>query len=110
MIELEQIKYELPDLQGKLVEASEALDLTGLKRKLEEINDKTQQQSFWDDHENAQKVMKEKKSLENKIGEYEAIATAIEDIEVMIEMAEEMEDESMIPEIQEAFDKAGQDM
>lgn len=110
MIELEQIKYELPELQDKLVEASEALDLTGLKKKLKDINDKTQQQSFWDDHENAQKVMKEKKSLENKIDEYESIATTIEDIEVMIEMAEEMEDESMIPEIQEAFEKAGEEM
>jgi len=85
-------------------------DLDGLKGKLKELDEKTHQQSFWDDHENAQKVMKEKKSVETKIEEYETLETAIEDIDVMIELAEEMEDESMIPEIQEAFEKAGEDL
>ena len=55
MIELEQIKYELPDLKSKLAEAADALDLSGLKDKLENINKQTQEQSFWDDHENARK-------------------------------------------------------
>ena len=45
-------------------------DLAGLKGKLKELDEQTHQQSFWDDHENAQKVMKEKKSLENKIDNF----------------------------------------
>lgn len=85
-------------------------DLDGLKGKLAELDNQTQQQSFWDDHENAQKVMKEKKSVENKIEEYETLATSIEDIEVMIELAEEMEDESMIPEIQAAYKTAQEEL
>lgn len=85
-------------------------DLAGLKGKLAELDKQTQQQSFWDDHENAQKVMKEKKSVENKIEEYENLATSIEDIEVMIELAEEMEDESMISEIQVAYKTAQEEL
>ena len=85
-------------------------DLAGLKGKLKDFDEQSHRPGFWDDHENAQKVMKEKKSVENKIEEYETLATAIEDIEVMMELAEEMEDESMIPEISEAYDKACEDV
>ena len=37
------------------------------------------------------------KLVKLKIEEYETLATEIEDIDVMIELAMEMEDESMIP-------------
>lgn len=78
-------------------------DLAGLKGKLKELDEQSQTAGFWDDHENAQKVMKEKKSVENKIEEYENLASSIDDIDVMIELAEEENDESMVPEIQDAY-------
>ena len=66
-------------------------DLAGLRNKLEEINRKTEEEGFWNDQERAQKLLKEKKSLENTIGGYEKLISALGDIEVMIEMAEECE-------------------
>ena len=48
---------------------------------------------FWDDPESAQKVMKEKKSIEDKLGELDRLNTSLEDLKVMIEMAEEADDE-----------------
>lgn len=51
----------------------------------------TQIEGFWDDHEAAQKLLKEKKSIENKVNAYRELEQSIEDIEVLIEMAEESE-------------------
>ncbi len=57
---------------------------------------------FWDDHEEAQKVLKEKKMLETKIEEFESLVSSFEDLETLIELAEEEDDESLLPEIEEA--------
>lgn len=86
-------------------------DLAGLESRLEEIEIKTQIDGFWDDHEAAQKLLKEKKSVENKVNGYNDLLQTIEDIEVLIEMAEEGEADStgeeiaqMEEEVKEAYE------
>lgn len=69
-------------------------DLANLENRLEEIEIKTQVEGFWDNREAAQKLLKEKKSLENKINSYKSLKQDLEDIEVLIEMAEESETDS----------------
>lgn len=59
---------------------------------------------FWDDVDESQKVMKELKGLKGTIEDFESIKTSYEDIETLIEMAEEEADEELLPEIQEASD------
>ncbi len=81
-------------------------DLAGLKGRIEKLDEETQKSGFWDDHENAQKVMKEKKSIENRIREYEELEGELEDIEVLLSLAEEEEEASMEAEIADAFEEA----
>jgi peptide chain release factor 2 len=78
-------------------------DLAGLRRRIDEIEQISQQEGFWDDHEGAQKLLKEKKRLDSRVAEYEGLRRALEDVGVLIEMAQEEEEESMIPEIQQAY-------
>lgn len=78
-------------------------DLAGLENQLKKLDEETQKSGFWDDHENAQKTMKEKKSIENKIEEFNRIKGELEDLEVLISLAEEAEDHSMAEEIAESF-------
>lgn len=66
-------------------------DLAGLEKRLVEINKEIEADGFWDSPEKAQKLLKEKKSLENKTSEYKKLETALDDIEVLIQMAEESE-------------------
>ena len=66
-------------------------DLARLENRLSEMETETQIEGFWDDHEAAQKLLKEKKSIENKVNAYRELEQSIEDIEVLIEMAEESE-------------------
>lgn len=79
-------------------------DLAGLKEHLQELNKKTEEEGFWDDHEQAQKLLKEKKRVETKISEFGTMETGLEDIEVLIELAMEEDEASMVPEIQKNYD------
>ncbi len=79
-------------------------DVVGLTEKLNEFNKTTEEEGFWDDHEKAQKLLKEKKSFESKIDEYEELKREFEDIGILIDLAQEEEDQSMVAEIQKAFE------
>ena len=80
-------------------------DVAGLTERLNQINKTTEEDGFWDDHENAQKLLKEKKSVESKIEEYETLKKEFEDIGILIDLAQEEEDASMVPEIQKAYEE-----
>jgi len=79
-------------------------DIAGLTENLSEINKKTEVDDFWDDHENAQKLLKEKKIIETKINEYKRLSTEFEDIGVLIDLASEEGDQSIVSEIQKAYE------
>ena len=85
-------------------------DQAGLDKRLKEINRRVEAEGFWEDHENAQKVLKEKKSIEVKLQEFRNLETSFSDVEVLIELAEEAEDESLIPEIEESYRKLSKDI
>ena len=73
-------------------------DPAGLKEKLTSIEEEMNKPGFWDDPESAQKYMKEKKSIEGKLGELDHLGSQLEDLEVLVEMAEEEPDESLTEE------------
>ena len=60
---------------------------------------------FWDDHESAQKLLKEKKAIENKLSEYRDLVQELEDIDTMIDLAEEAGDESVVAEIEDMYQR-----
>lgn len=73
-------------------------DPEGLKGELAKIDKKINEEGFWDDQEEARKVMKEKKSIEDKLDELEKLNSKMDDLEVLIEMAEEDGDEELLRE------------
>lgn len=78
-------------------------DLAGLNNKLEEINGQIEAEDFWNDHEAAQAVLKEKKQIETKVSEFKALEEAYSDVETLIELAEEEADEEMAEEAEAAY-------
>ncbi len=69
------------------------------------MENKIHEADFWDNHESAQKILKEKKSLEDKLDELKSLEDGLSDINVMIEMAEESESREFCKEIEESFDE-----
>ena len=56
---------------------------------IELLEGKLEQPGFWEQVEESQRVMKELKSLKGTIEQFDTIKTQFEDIETLIEMAEE---------------------
>lgn len=62
-----------------------------------------EQPGFWDDLENSQTIMKELKNLKDTIARYKKIEMQYEDVETLIELGYEENDESLIPEVEQAL-------
>ena len=80
-------------------------DPASLEKQLKLLNGKTEAEGFWDDQEAARKLMKEKKTLENKLEEYSRLGRDLEDMEILISLAEEEEDEDAAKDIEAAYEK-----
>jgi peptide chain release factor 2 len=63
-----------------------------------------EQPGFWDDADKAQNLMRELKNLKDTIDEYAHLKMRYEDVQTLIQMGYEENDESLIPEIEEALD------
>lgn len=59
---------------------------------------------FWNDVERSNEVMKTVKNLKDTLAAYDAVAEEYEELGVLVEMADEENDSSLIPEISELFD------
>lgn len=68
---------------------------------MEELEKKIEEPGFWDNADVSQQIMKELKGLKDILEKAEGLATGFEDIGLLIEMAYEEEDASLIPEIEE---------
>ncbi len=90
-----EIHKQFIDAKERLENLADALDLDGRRKKIESINEKINDPDFWNDPNEAQKVMQEKKNIETKVVRYETLAEKVDDIDVMFELysEEELEDE-----------------
>ena len=103
MIQYDEIRYKLNDLKPQLEELRVSLALDDAEATIAELQQKAQAADFWDDPENSQKILQKIKQLQDKIARYNSLAGLYEDTLTMIEMADEMEDESLLPEISSDF-------
>ena len=77
-------------------------DLANKSKRIEELEREMEAPDFWNQTEISQQKMKTLKSLKDDIETYHNLETHYEDIETLIMMAEEENDASLIPEIEEA--------
>lgn len=84
-------------------------DPASLKEKIENLNEESMQDGFWDNQEKAQTILKNKKALEAELKEFEELKTGIEDLGVLVELYEVEEDASIELEIEELLIKMESD-
>lgn len=80
-------------------------NLDRLKLKVDELERKQLEPGFWDDPDKSQKIVQEAGAMKRRLDEFKAMETAYEDAQALVEMGEEAEDESLIPEVQEQIDQ-----
>lgn len=76
-------------------------DIVGKKKQVEELEEQTKANEFWTDMEKSAKVLQEIKALKDKIDGIEKTKSLIEDTKVLIELGNEANDESVIPEVKQ---------
>ena len=105
MLIYDEIRLNLNNVKPKLDDLRAALDLDKAQAEITELEQTTSAPGFWDDPAQGQKVLQRIKHLKDKVARYESLTTMYEDVVTTIEMAEEMEDESLFPEVQEGYRK-----
>lgn len=76
-------------------------DIAGAKLKAEELEKKSAKPDFWNDMEEAQKVLQKIKQLKNKIKSFEDIKNKYDDLMTLIEIGNEEDDDSVLKEVRQ---------
>ncbi len=110
MFKADDYRLRLKSLQDTLAEAKYALDIDNLGGKLEELKTEQEKPEVWSDLEKSKKIGREISSIEGKINAYNKGENAIEEAKAFIDLIEEADDESLIPELEEMIKTAEDDI
>lgn len=109
-IEFDAYKQKLNEIKPALDELSASLNLEGLKNELERLHAMQEAPGFWDNPDKSHQIVVKTKQTESKIASYEGMVSTWEDLITICEMAAEEDDDSMLPELKEGFQKLSDDM
>ncbi len=101
ILELEQMASELGAYSKSVKELGASLHVDEAREKVEELEEIAADPDFWNDMDKAQSVLQQTKQLKNKIEGYEGLVSDYDDLMTIIEMGNEEEDESIVPEAKE---------
>ena len=104
IVELDKIRTQLAECEKPMERIRKSLDMEGKQKRIEEIEAIMEEPGFWDDVDKSAKAMGELKSLKDALSGYETLENSYEEINILIDMAEEEHDESMLPEINEEYE------
>lgn len=110
ILQFDEYKSKLLALKPTLEELSQALGLEAAEQELDLLQAESAAEGFWNDMEHAQKVTTRIKNLQDKIDSQKKRESGLEDLLTLCEMGQEMEDESLIPEISEGYEQLVQDL
>ncbi len=96
MLEFEELNQRLSQSQKPIDDLKEALNIDNLKTEIAELEKISTSPDFWDDMEKSQKTMQKIGSLKAKVESYETLKNDFDDAQVMIELADEEGDESLV--------------
>ncbi|WP_238906613.1 peptide chain release factor 2 [Clostridium sp. YIM B02506] len=94
ILELENSISRLKLIKENLKEMGAHFDLGGLKKKLEELEFKMQETSFWEDINKAGEITQEAKRIKDKLDYFSSLNTRVEDVEILFELLEEDDEET----------------
>ncbi|MDB1934733.1 peptide chain release factor 2 [Clostridium tertium] len=101
IIKLESELAKLNDIKKVIKEMGASLDKEALEKQLKELELQMQENGFWEDIKRAEEVTKESKRIKDKIDRYESLVSRIEDVEILAELIDEDDEESIDEVIRE---------
>ena len=110
MFKADDYRLKLKALADTLAEAKYALDIDHLGARLDELKAEQEKPEVWQDLERSAKIGREISSVENKISSYERGEAALADANAFVDLIEEADDESLIPELEQMISTAEEDI
>ena len=101
MVQYDETRLAMEALEPELEELRGALNLDGIKIKLDELEMKTTEPNFWDDAEKSSAVLQQVSRYKQTIADFEKLKNDREEVLTMIELAEEENDDSMADEVKQ---------
>ncbi|MBR6392152.1 MAG: peptide chain release factor 2 [Eubacterium sp.] len=104
MIVYEELKQRLMTFEKQITNLKEALNIDNVVKEIAVLEEKSARPDFWDDMEKSQKTMQKIGSLKAKVSSWESLKNDFDDALVMIELANEEGDESLLPDCTASVD------
>ncbi|MCT1602986.1 peptide chain release factor 2 [Kocuria sp. p3-SID1433] len=83
---------EISSLRSTYSSITEVVDIDALRAEVAQLNEQAAAPDLWDDVENAQKLTSQLSHKQSQLKRLDALGERIEDIEVMVQLAEEEDD------------------
>jgi peptide chain release factor 2 len=97
---------DLTDIRRRVDEAAVYLKVAAGKERMVELEVDVARPDLWDDQDNAKKVNAEYANLKTDLEDFRQLASSVEDLEVLHEMAREVDDETQEPELERGISLA----
>jgi peptide chain release factor 2 len=98
-----ETQSHIEKIRKSLTLLGQRMDLETAPHRLEEFNARVEDPDLWNDPEKAQKLMRDRQLLVDKMGTYKAIETGLNDNVELIELGEMEDDQEVIAEAEEAL-------
>jgi len=104
-IEYDEYKQKLGALGPELEKLSAALDVESAEQEIKRMESETAQDGFWNDLTRSQQVTQRLKQLQNKVARQKQLLTKWEDLKTICEMGQEEDDDTLLPELKDEYEK-----
>ena len=98
-----ETQSHIEKIKNSLTLLGQRMDLETAEHRLEEFNARVEDPDLWNDPEKAQKLMRERQALLDKLGTYKAIKTGLTDNVELIELGEMEDDAEVVAEAEAAL-------
>ncbi|HEY8418828.1 MAG TPA: peptide chain release factor 2 [Clostridia bacterium] len=110
MIKLEPVKSELVQVKTTIKIIGDSLDLPKLQQEIDELTSRQNQEDFYKNLKEVKEVNQKLKVLQEKVDSFNDISGRADEIEQLIELADEEEDEALADEIIKDFETLKKDV
>ncbi|MFC4557514.1 peptide chain release factor 2 [Virgibacillus kekensis] len=99
-MELSEISNELNKMSKRIEEFRGSLDLDDKKQRIKELEQEMTSPDFWDNQQEAQKVINESNGLKSYVDKFEELNETVENLKVSYELVQEENDEELYAELE----------
>ncbi len=109
-MELYELRREFEELSKKINSLKDTVGLDGLVKEVEEYEIIMNSNDFWDDKDNAGKILSKIKTLKDKKNSISNVVYCVDELEVLIELIEDSEESELIKEAVELIGVTKKDL